>query len=249
VPPRDALATATRITTAFKALPTPKLGPLYYIDLNAISPRTARSIAALFNTQTPTINFLDGGIIGGPPSLKDTTWSFPSLPISGPHSLTSAISGAHLQETLNIKHIGPNVGSASGLKCCFAGTTKGFIALCIQSFTTAQSLGVLPNLLEEMEARLPSQLKSARGGLTAMPPKAYRWVKEMEEIAMCHSDEGGFEGDGKGIFDGVAEVYRSVADETVLGEEKTERRKRGLTVEDVAECMGEGLMKKRKKIE
>jgi hypothetical protein len=100
-----------------------------------------------------------------------------------------------------------------------------------------------------MEARLPNQLKFAKGGLTAMPPKAYRWVKEMEEIAMCHSDEGGFKGEGKGIFDGVAEVYRSIADETVLGEEKTERRKRGLTVEDVAVCVGEGLMKKRKKVE
>jgi 3-hydroxyisobutyrate dehydrogenase-like beta-hydroxyacid dehydrogenase len=249
VPPRDALATAKRITTAFKTLPTPKPKPLYYIDLNAISPGTARSIAALFTTQTPTINFLDGGIIGSPPSLKETTWSLPSIPISGSHSLTSAISGTHLQESLNIKHIGPEVGSASGLKCCFASTTKGFTALCIQSFTTAQSLGVLPNLLEEMEARLPNQLKSAQRGLTAMPPKAYRWVKEMEEIAMCHSDEGGFEGEGKGIFDAVAEVYRSVADETVLGEEKTERRKRGLTVEDVAGCVGEGLMKKRKKVE
>ena len=82
-----------------------------------------------------------------------------------------------------------------------------------------------------------------------MPPKAYRWVNEMEEIAMCHSDEGCFEGEGKGIFDGVAAVYRSVADDTVLGEEKTERRKRGLTVEDVAECMGEGLRNKRMKVE
>ncbi len=82
-----------------------------------------------------------------------------------------------------------------------------------------------------------------------MPPKAYRWVKEMEEIALCHSDEGGFQGEGKGIFDGVAEVYRSVAEETVLGEEKTESRKRGLSVEDVAECMGKGLRSKRKKDE
>jgi hypothetical protein len=256
VPPRDAQATAKRITTAFKALQAPRPTPLYYIDLNAVSPRTARSIATLFTTQTPTINFLDGGIIGGPPSLKasspDTTptWSLPSIPISGPHLLTSApISGAHLQETLNIKHIGPEIGPASGLKCCFASTTKGFTALCIQSFTTAQSLGVLPNLLEELGARQPDRLKSAKNGLTSMPPKAYRWVKEMEEIAMCHSDEGGFEGEGKGIFDGVAEVYRSVADETILGEEKTERRKRGLTAEDVAQCMGEGLRSKRKKVE
>jgi 3-hydroxyisobutyrate dehydrogenase-like beta-hydroxyacid dehydrogenase len=249
VPPRDALATANRIATAFKTLSAPKANPLYYFDLNAISPRTARSIATLFANQTPTINFVDGGIIGGPPSLKEGTWSLPSIPISGPHSLTSAISGAHLQQTLNIKHVGPEIGSASGLKCCFASTTKGFTALCIQSFTTAKSLGVLPNLIEEMRARLPNQLHNAERSLPAMAPKAYRWVKEMEEIAMCHSDEGGFVGEGKGIFDGVAEVYRSVADETILGEEKTERRKRGLTAEDVAECMREGLTKKRKKIE
>jgi hypothetical protein len=265
VPPRDALATAKRITTAFITLPTPKPGPLYYIDLNAISPRTARSIAALFTTKTPEIKFLDGGIIGGPPSLKASsapqttvsthpstthTWSRPSIPISGAHPLTfSPISGTHLQETLNIKHIGNEIGPASGLKCCFASTTKGFTALCIQSFTSAQSLGVLPYLLDEMETRLPGMYKSAKGGLTAMPPKAYRWVREMKEIAMCHDDEGGFQGEGKGIFDGVAEVYRSVAEETVLGEEKTEKRRRGLSVEDVAECMGEGLKNKRKKVE
>jgi hypothetical protein len=261
VPPRDALATAKRITTAFTTLPTPKPGPLYYVDLNAISPRTARSIAALFSTKTPTIKFLDGGIIGGPPSLRASTtdntyppapptWSLPSIPISGPHPLTSSpISGSHLQETLNIRHISNEIGPASGLKCCFASTTKGFTAICIQSFTSAQSLGVLPFLLEEMQTRLPGMYKSAKGGLIAMPPKAYRWVKEMEEIAQCHGDEGGFQGDGRGIFDGVAEVYRSVAEETVLGEEKTERRKRGLTVEDVAECIGEGLKNKRKKVE
>jgi hypothetical protein len=34
-----------------------------------------------------------------------------------------------------------------------------------------------------------------------------------------------------------------------LGEEKTERRKRGLSVEDVAEAMGEGLKGKRRKVE
>lgn len=83
-----------------------------------------------------------------------------------------------------------------------------------------------------------------------MPPKAYRWVREMEEIAITHADEGGFEGgkgDGGGVFGQVAEVYRSVAEDTVLGEETTERRKRGRTLEDVALVMGEGLMSKKKR--
>lgn len=38
-----------------------------------------------------------------------------------------------------------------------------------------------------------------------------------------------------------------MADETVLGEEKTETRKRGRTIEDVAECMSEGLSRKKSK--
>jgi Domain of unknown function (DUF1932) len=268
VPPRDAISTAERITTAFNA--QPKTTPLYYLDLNAISPRTARQIAQIFATTAPSIKFLDGGIIGGAPSLKGTTnpntvpggitvssspsanhaWNRPSIPISGPHELSSHISGAHLQATLNMKHISNDIGPASGLKCCFASTSKGFTALCIQAFTTASNLGVLELLQEEMGARMPGMLKAGTGGVTGMPPKAYRWVREMEEIAIAHADEGGFEGgekEGEGIFGQVASIYRSVAEETVLGQEKTERRKRGLTVEDVAAAMGEGA--KRKKVE
>jgi 3-hydroxyisobutyrate dehydrogenase-like beta-hydroxyacid dehydrogenase len=192
VPPRDAVSTATRISTAFNAQPSPKPTPLYFLDLNAISPRSARSIAEIFSTKSPAIKFLDGGIIGGAPSIKssaappttvssytttDATWSKPSVPISG--SISSIPSSySHFAETMNIKHISDEIGTASGLKCCFATTTKGFTALCIQAFTTASNLGVLPNLLEEMEERTPGMVKRAKGGVTGMPPKAYRWVKE-----------------------------------------------------------------------
>lgn len=108
-----------------------------------------------------------------------------------------------------------------------------------------------------MSERVPGLWKSVNGGITGMPPKAYRWVREMEEIGICHG-ETGFPGgestdgkgeEGKGIFGEIADVYRSVADETVLGEEKTEKRKRGKTVEDVAQCMIEGLVSKRAKKE
>lgn len=92
---------------------------------------------------------------------------------------------------------------------------------------------------------MPGLFKAAERGVTSMPPKAYRWVREMEEIAKTHAEEGGFEGgDGNGVFEGIAKVYTKVADETVLGEEKTEKRKRGLTIEDVAAAMVEGKRKK-----
>ncbi len=71
----------------------------------------------------------------------------------------------------------------------------------------------------------------------------------MEEIALTHAEEGGFVGgeEGKGIFDAIAELYRSVAEDTVLGEEKAESRKRGRTVEDVAQCVADGLRSKRRR--
>ncbi|KAI9642336.1 hypothetical protein NHQ30_009138 [Ciborinia camelliae] len=274
VPPRDALSTAIRITTAFNSLSPPKSSPLYYLDLNAIAPVTARSIDTHINTTSPSIKLIDGGIIGGAPRLKnDTTspntaasidpnlehsWSRPSIPISGPHQLSKApISGAHLADLLNTNYLGEEIGKASGLKCCFASTAKGFTALCIQAFTSAQRMGVLEELEKEMSERVPGLWKYIGGGITSMPPKAYRWVREMEEIGMCH-EETGFSGgeskegegeEGKGIFGEIADVYRILADETVLGEEKTEKRKRGTTVEDVAQCMNEGLAAKRAKKE
>ncbi|KAH8603054.1 6-phosphogluconate dehydrogenase [Bisporella sp. PMI_857] len=254
VPPRDAVPVAHRITTAFKSLSSAK--DLYYLDLNAISPRRAREIAAHFAATAPEIKFVDGGIIGPAPTPKSSApgqdWSNPDIPVSGRFNLADApISGAHLSETLNLNHISPEIGPASGLKCCFASTSKGFTALCIQAFTTASNLGVLPLLRDNLERRMPGIWKRAEGGVTGMPPKAYRWVREMEEIALTHTDDGGFEGgkDGEGVFGEIAKVYRSVAEDSVLGEEKTERRKRGLTIEDVAQAMGEGLRNKRKKAE
>ncbi|QSZ32115.1 hypothetical protein DSL72_001684 [Monilinia vaccinii-corymbosi] len=263
VPPSDALSTATRLATAFNSLSPPKSSPLYYLDLNAIAPVTARSIASHVKSISPAIKFIDGGVIGGAPKLKnDTTtpittasvdpnqeheWDRPSIPISGPHELAKApISGAHLAELLNTTYLGEEIGKASGLKCCFASTVKGFTALCIQAFTSAQRLGILEELQKEMSERVPGIWKSIGGGMTGMPPKAYRWIREMEEIGMCHGETGFSGGEkGKGLFEEIADVYRIVANETVLGEEKTEKRKRGTTMEDVAQCMSEGLASKR----
>ena len=129
---------------------------------------------------------------------------------------------------------------------CFASTTKGFTAIAIQSFTTAYRLGVLPELQAHLAAYSPKTGELAAKGLVGMPPKAYRWVREMEEIADTMAEEGGFERD---MFAGVSEVYRVVAEETELGGEKTESRKKGTTPEDVARLVGEGLERKKVKTE
>jgi 3-hydroxyisobutyrate dehydrogenase-like beta-hydroxyacid dehydrogenase len=235
--------------------------PLYYLDLNAVSPRSAREIADLFQDPSLVIP-IDGGIIGGAPKLKtDTTatttmsrnadsasdWYRPSIPQSGPHRLTdSPKSGQHLAELLKVRHISDEIGQASGLKMCFAATTKGFMALVIQSFTTASQLGVLDELKKEMGQLTPAALQNAERGIPGVPPKAYRWVREMEEIAATFSEEGGFD---KDVFTGISKVYKTMADDTVLGLEKTGHRNRGTTADDVALAMGEGLQAVKKKSE
>ncbi|KAK6587390.1 hypothetical protein PZA11_000680 [Diplocarpon coronariae] len=273
VPSHDALATAKRITSAFASLRSPKTSPLYFLDLHAISPHTAQKIANLISNNAPSINFVDGGIIGHPPSLRSVSlgsdqapstnlsitrsdphaWNRPSIPVSRPKpSSDSPISGQNLQELLRIKHISTEIGPASGLKMCLATTTKGFTALCIQAFTTAFQLGILEEFKTEMVELVPELYKSS-ANVVNVPPKAYWWVEEMKEIGKTHGTVRGFEFEGQdskgGVFDAIAEIYRVVADDTVLGEEKTERRKRGRTVEDIALAVGEGLTTKKKKVE
>ena len=79
-----------------------------------------------------------------------------------------------------------------------------------------------------------------------MPPKAYRWVREMEEIADTMCEEGGFERD---LFKGASEVFRFIAEETELGKEKTGDRKLGKTPGDVAKLAGEGMERRKLKTE
>ncbi|KAK7738440.1 hypothetical protein SLS62_011384 [Diatrype stigma] len=263
------------------AVPVP--APLYFADLNAVAPSTIKSIAARFGsvggTETETapaadVRFVDGSIIGGPPALRrvggdgdakgeeeEERWSVPSIPTSGPHKLSDIPGyGERLFGVLNMRHIGPEIGSASGLKMCFASTSKGLTALAIQSFTTAHRLGVLGELRREMGARLPpALLAAAERGLVGMPPKAYRWVREMEEIALTFEEEGGFVfppsgGDheaaaGPSMFRGAAEIYKAIAEDTVLGAEKVGDRKRGRDAEDVARAVAEGLQEKKRKRE
>ncbi|KAF2501050.1 6-phosphogluconate dehydrogenase C-terminal domain-like protein [Lophium mytilinum] len=211
VPPRDAVVTAGRIISALNSTPAPRATsghPLYFLDLNAIAPSTARAINATFESQTPALRFVDGGIIGGPPSLaSDSTWKRPGIPISGPHALNAApVSGQHLADTLNTEYVSPTIGSASGLKCCFGAINKGIAALALQSFSTASSLDVLPQMQKYLEEYTPAVGQLAARGLVGCPPKAYRWVEEMNQIGTCFEEEGGWGAQGQ-VFGKVAEVF------------------------------------------
>jgi hypothetical protein len=232
--------------------------PLYFVDLNAISPSTCKGIASLFQNASVPVRFIDGCILGAPPRPKseadpgtndsswietgtETEWHCPNIPVSGPDSLSSLAGGQVLASVLNIRSISAEIGAASGLKMCFAATAKGCTAVFTQAFTTAHRLGVAEELEVEMRHFLPDHLGLAQRSLPVMPPKAYRWVHEMEEISDTMHQEGGW---GKELFQGAAGVYRTVVEDTVLGQEKIGKRTRGTNIQDVAVAVAEGLDRK-----
>jgi hypothetical protein len=62
----------------------------------------------------------------------------------------------------------------------------------------------------------------------------------MEEIADTHA-EAGF---SRAVFSGIADVYRGVAQDDVLGKERSGERKRGLTVDDFADTYDRGMRRR-----
>ncbi len=110
-------------------------------------------------------------IIGGPPKAQqqddndnDNGWTKPSLVLSGPHKLDN-----HLAQTLNVTYVGDAIGKASGLKCCFAATSKGLIAIAIQSFMTAERMGVLGELRRHLGVFSPGIGGVVERGVGGMP--------------------------------------------------------------------------------
>ncbi|KAL6705883.1 hypothetical protein ACN47E_006343 [Coniothyrium glycines] len=212
VPPRDAVATAKRIELALSR--TERSNDFYYLDLNAISPATAKSIQESFASHSPSVRFIDGGIIGGPPapsSAEKTGWKRPGIPLSGLNLSSVSPNGDHLASVLNTRYLGPQVGSASGLKCCFAALSKGFTALAIQSYTTASALDILEPLQDYLDMYSPGVRAKAESGIVGCTSKAYRWVEEMNQIGETFAAEGGWKEQAR-VFRQIAEVYQELAD-------------------------------------
>ena len=249
-PQRDTQSIAERVITAATDSGFGKRSnPLYFLDLNAVSPRTAREAYEHFATSAPDVKVIDGGIVGGPPKLKgDESWYCPGFVVSGPVRLHEAVpSGEHLAKTLNVRHINDTVGAASGLKMCYAAIHKGFTALATQSLTTAHNLGVMAELQECLEDS-PMLGPYLNQMVPVMPPKAFRWVREMDEIAQTFEDDGMFSPE-ESIFRPIGRQYDFIANSTELGKEQTDDRQRGKTAEDVAVLVSAGLEKRKLKAE
>ena len=195
------------------------------VDCNAIAPDTAREIAGL--VQQAGGRFLDGGIIGPPPRGKAKT----NLYVSGPGAADlEQLAGPQLI----VRVIGDGVADASALKMCYGALNKGTQALWLEVLVAAERLGIAGLLDEQLQASQEDGYKRALGQFPMLPPKAYRWVPEMLEIAKTL--------DGAGVtpqmFQGAADVYRFVA-ATSLGMETPENRDKGRQGKDVVRLLAQ----------
>lgn len=173
-----------------------------YADCNAIAPQTVEKIAATITAAGA--QFIDAGIIGGPPAPgSDTTFH-----CAGPDTAAFEALGQH---GINVKVVGSKIGQASGLKMVYAASTKGTTALWTELMVAARAMGLEDALMAEFGEGHPvsRNLRSIPG----MPHKSGRWVGEMEEIAAT------FEGLGMTprMLEGAADMYRFV-DSTPLGQ-------------------------------
>jgi L-threonate 2-dehydrogenase len=170
LPPGEAAALADRLVPALTALdPKP-----VYVDCNAVSPRTAIRIGEI--VRPSGADFVDGGIIGGPPRPGYS----PTIYASGPTASQTAV----LRDWgIDWRVIDGPIGAASALKMSYAGITKGTTAIASAMLLGAARFGCGEALIAELSESQPEMLERFRQGIPRMYDKAYRWVAEMEEIS------------------------------------------------------------------
>ena len=176
-----------------------------YVDANAISPTTARTIDRSVTTAGAT--YVDGGIIGGPGA--------PRLFLSGERAAALA---ACFGTPVELVVLDCGTYAASALKMTYAGWTKGTTALLLALSAAARGLGVEDALLAEWERSQPA-LPGRLQGSVRSTRKAWRWSGEMREIAQTLADVG----IPPGFHSSAADVYGRLQslkddDETTLEE-------------------------------
>jgi 3-hydroxyisobutyrate dehydrogenase-like beta-hydroxyacid dehydrogenase len=163
------------------------------VDLNAIAPATARSLAEL------GLELVDGSI-SGPPPWKPGTRVY----LSGPRAEEVA---ALPFEGVERIVVGDEVGSASAVKMSTASVYKGTTALLAQALRAAHANGVLEHVVADLRLGAPQLVANVERRLAVAASKSGRYVGEMHEIAATQQSAGLT----PALFEAIAEVYGEIA--------------------------------------
>ena len=166
-----------------------------YVDVNAISPATARLIGDRFG------RFVDGGVVGPPVASAGST----RLYLSGDNA--REVAELWRDSALEARVVEGGAGAASAVKVCFAAWTKGSAALLLAVRALAVAEDVEDALLAEWAMSMPGLAEQSKRAAMNNAPKAWRFAGEMEEIADSFAADGLPDGFGRA----AAEVYERLA--------------------------------------
>jgi 3-hydroxyisobutyrate dehydrogenase-like beta-hydroxyacid dehydrogenase len=170
-----------------------------YLDANAISPQRAGRIGNMM--ERAGVEFVDGGIIGGPAWEPGETWLY----LSGKRAarVAALFNSGPLETTV----IGDVIGRASALKMCYAAYTKGTSALLSAILAAAEGSDVRRELEEEWSRSWPDFAERTEERVRKVTAKAWRFAGEMEEIAAT------FQGLGlpAGFHQAAGQIYGRMA--------------------------------------
>jgi 3-hydroxyisobutyrate dehydrogenase-like beta-hydroxyacid dehydrogenase len=206
--PDAAIVAAQRVAEAMKSTGAKPL----YADCNSIAVQSARKIDEIIKAVGAP--FAEASIIGAPPRVPNKTRIYASGPRAQDFAQLS-------QFGLDVRVLGLEEGKAKAIKICYATLNKGTQALFTESFVSAKRLGVFDVLVTELETSQKGLLKLAQDSLQQMPPKAHRWVGEMNELAVTYQGIGLT----PRMLAGAADMYRDVS-QTTLGRESPENQRK-----------------------
>lgn len=181
--PPQAAAQVARSAAGFEGI---------FVDANAVSPATARSIGSAFD------RFVDGAVIGPPPSRSGTTRLY--LAGADASAVAELLEGSIVEAIV----VSDEAGAASALKMAFAAWTKGTAALLLAIRSLAREAGVEPALLDQWAASHPQLLERSESAARSAARLGWRWSSEMDEIG----DTFAWAGLPEGFARAAAEVYR-----------------------------------------
>ena len=190
-PPHAAVAVAEQVLAcSFKGV---------YADVNAISPQRAQAIGQLMAGEG--VEFVDGGIIGGPAWTPDATVLYLSGTAAG--QVAACFAGGPLVTEV----IGEEIGKASALKMCFAANTKGTTALLCAIVAAAEELGVREELEKQWSRHGSDFAEQTLARISRVTARAWRFSGEMEEIASTLEAAGlpaGFHLAARDVYERIA---------------------------------------------
>jgi len=177
LPPDAAIGQARAVAGAMTATGARPV----YVDCNAVSPMTAREVAAIITAAGAP--FIDCGIIGLAPGKGKPT----RFHVSGPDTTPmERLDG----KAISVIAMGSEIGRASALKMVYAGLTKGTMTLHTAMLLAAHQLGVFDETVAEYADSQPAALAAMQGRVPKIPADAGRWIGEMEEIALTFEAAG-----------------------------------------------------------